>query len=269
MALIQKKYYKPKNKSPFFLRPGLSLVELITSFAIIGVLALMLGSVYLASFKLFNAETTTIDLQTNAILAIDDLQDTIRVAKRVETCTIGGCGGPGSDEVDKISLIYEPLDSNNKPMNGNASRDNYCAGYPVWDPGNPLPFWDHIWYEKVGTDLIKTTYTYSTLYNAHNTASNGECRSARIPNCTGILNNLEACRNDRIIVTNVSDLTFTYYNGNNKIDPPYPPDRNCVTSIDVSITLSKDTIRAGAVKIKATQTEKIKLVNFVSTSECE
>lgn len=276
MALIRKKPSFSKNKLSLRFRPGVTLVEIITSTAIIGVLALMLGSIYLASFKLFNAETTQIDLQINAILAIDDLQDTLRVAVSVQNCVVEPCKAdplpsgltPVIVGENKISLTYEPLNSDNKPMIESLPRETYCQEYPPWIVGDPIiPFWDHIWYELEGTNLVKTTLTYSVNYMLETTT--GPCRSTRLsPNCSGIQDYEEACVNKKIIVKNVSDLHFEYFDEFNPLPidvSTSEPDPTCVRSVEVSITLSKDTIYAGSRKVYATQTEKINLVNFVGT----
>src|SRR3990167_7272668 len=65
------------------LLPGLTLVELITSFAILGVLSLMIGSVYLAHFRLFSSQSTSIDTSAQNKTAIEEISNQIRESNGV------------------------------------------------------------------------------------------------------------------------------------------------------------------------------------------
>src|SRR3990167_11262059 len=72
------------------LLPGLTLVELVTSAAILGVLSLMIGSVYLAHFRLFSSQSASIDTSAQNKIAIEEISNQIRESVGVDNCPASG-----------------------------------------------------------------------------------------------------------------------------------------------------------------------------------
>jgi len=71
---------------------GLSLVELLVGFAVLGLMALLVISIYFADFRLFSNQNTAIDVASQNKLALDEVTNQVRQSQSVvTTCT--NCSG--------------------------------------------------------------------------------------------------------------------------------------------------------------------------------
>lgn len=108
------------------LKPGLSLVELLIAMAVLGVVSIMVASVYLAHFRLFSVQNTNIDIAIQNSIALDEMASQIRETKNVvDACLKIFCepGWTGSiltpDEPlssERFIMKIWPLDSSGNPF---------------------------------------------------------------------------------------------------------------------------------------------------------
>ena len=126
-------------------KKGISLVELLISFAIIGLIGFLVGSVYVAHYRLFSNQNTAIDVSTQNKLALSEISNQIRQSESI----VATCTPCGSDTTSASILILRlwPLDASSEPI----------------DPGTSN--YDYIEYKRDATDntkLVRTTYPYAS-----------------------------------------------------------------------------------------------------------
>lgn len=126
-----------------FKRGAVTLIELLTSFSIIGVISVLVGAIYVAQFRIFSNQNTAIDVSTQNRLALTDISNHVRQSESI----VAGCPSCGSDATSAAILILRlwPLDS---------------AGEPI-DPAGTN--YDYIEFKKdaTNTKLHRITYAYS------------------------------------------------------------------------------------------------------------
>ena len=116
---------------------GLSLIELIIAFSVVGLVSLLVASVYFAHFRLFNNQNTSIEVSSQNRLALDEITNQIRQSESiVNTCT--GCSGDTTSPTVLILRLW-PQDSSGEPI----------------DPGSSA--YDFIIYKRDPTDNTKFT----------------------------------------------------------------------------------------------------------------
>lgn len=135
------------------LKPGITLVELVTGLAILAVISLMVASVYLAHFRLFSTQNTNIDIATQNSLAIDEMANQIREAEKVTACIPVWC-------VPSSGFVISPVQVS-------TSTKLIIKIWPIDASGNPIQpvddsQYDYITYRLTDTgsgtyDLIKDT----------------------------------------------------------------------------------------------------------------
>ncbi len=142
---------KQFNNSQSLLAQGLSLVELLVAVAILALVAFMVGSVYIAHFKLFSNQNTSIAVESQNRIALDEMVNQIRSASSVSTYPIFTSACPGTffrSGTGSIVLSLWPLDSNGNPQ----------TPAPPGDDGT----FDHIGYcVSSNNNLIKIISTVS------------------------------------------------------------------------------------------------------------
>ena len=125
---------KTKNLAPVLLnaKRGLSLVEVLIGMAILAFISLMVGSVYLAHFRLFSNQSTSIDVASQNRIALDEIINQIREGNGVsQTASVNGCGGAktsGTSPSPTVVVKLWPLDT--------------TTGDP-FDPGSSAPDTDY------------------------------------------------------------------------------------------------------------------------------
>lgn len=152
---------------------GISLVEVITSFAIIGVISIIVGSVYLAHFRLFSNQNTSMDMSTQARIAIDEITNQIQQAESI-VATCSACGSDASGANILILRLWV-IDSSGEPVDPGASTYDYMVfkrdsnankilkiTYP--DPGSSRPGGSHV--VAYGVSALSFTYDDPTPANA-------------------------------------------------------------------------------------------------------
>lgn len=111
---------KYKVSSIRYLR-GLSLVEFLVASAVLGLMATLVASIYLAHFRLFSNQSTQIDVTSQNKIALDEMTNQIRESESVVT-TCANCGGDTTG-ANVIVLRLWPLDANGEPIDPNSGYD--------------------------------------------------------------------------------------------------------------------------------------------------
>ena len=157
---------------------GLTLVELLIGMAILAFVSLMVGSVYLAHFRLFSNQSTSIDVASQNRIALDEIINQIREGNGVSsTASVTGCGGAktsGTSPSPTVVVKLWPLDT--------------ATGDP-FDPGSSAP---------------DTAYDY-VLYC---TDSNNSLHKVIQKQTTGTAS--KRTNSDKILATGATTLQFTY-----------------------------------------------------------
>jgi len=107
----------------YHLKSGLTLVEFVTSIAILGVLTLMIGSVYLAHFRLFSSQSASIDTSAQNKIAIEEISNQIRESVGVDNSTRVPCNA--NSDGTKLVLKLWPLNASGAPIDPSTSGGSY------------------------------------------------------------------------------------------------------------------------------------------------
>src|SRR4030042_5309575 len=121
--LIVHRIKKSVNREPTTVnKNGFTLVELITSMAILGIASIMIASIYFAHARLFSNQNTSIDLSTESRLALDEMTNQIRESQSV----VSSCPLCGGDTTSPTALVLQlwSLDVNDEPID---SAFNYIV----------------------------------------------------------------------------------------------------------------------------------------------
>jgi len=103
------------------LAPGVTLVELIAGLGIIGVIIVMLASLYFAHTRLFSNQNTSIEVASQNRLAVDEITNQIRESEAV----VSSCTACSPDSTSQTTLILQlwPLDTNGDPTEPTTGSD--------------------------------------------------------------------------------------------------------------------------------------------------
>lgn len=97
---------------------GFTLIEFLTVFAVLGLVSVLVASLYFAHFKLFSNQNTLVDLSSQNKLILDDVTNQVRESQAVVSACCGGDTTSGS----VLVLRLWPLDGSGEPFQptGNA-----------------------------------------------------------------------------------------------------------------------------------------------------
>ncbi|KKT45960.1 MAG: hypothetical protein UW37_C0036G0005 [Candidatus Gottesmanbacteria bacterium GW2011_GWA2_44_17] len=91
-------------------RPGLTLIELLIAFSIIGLVSILVAAVYFAHSRLFSTQNTSIDVASQNRLALDEMVNQIREGQAVvATCAL--CPPDSTSDNTVVILQIWPIDS--------------------------------------------------------------------------------------------------------------------------------------------------------------
>src|SRR3989344_2670901 len=96
------------------LKGGLSLIELLIAFSIIGLVSILVASIYFAHSRLFSTQNTSIDVSSQNRLALDEMTNQIRESQAVVS-TCAGCLGDTTSPTVLVLQIW-PIDVNGEPF---------------------------------------------------------------------------------------------------------------------------------------------------------
>ena len=72
-----------KTPNQRFMRPGVTLIEILVGLAIFGFITVLVASLYFAQFRLFSSQNTSIDIASQNKLALDEMTNQIRESQSV------------------------------------------------------------------------------------------------------------------------------------------------------------------------------------------
>ncbi|OGD94355.1 hypothetical protein A2697_00020 [Candidatus Curtissbacteria bacterium RIFCSPHIGHO2_01_FULL_41_44] len=106
------------DSKPILNLHGFTIIELITGLAIIGLVSILVASVYIAHFRLFSNQNTAIDVASQNKLALDEIVNQIRQSQSVVT-TCADCAGDTTSATVLVLQLW-PQDASDEPLdNGN------------------------------------------------------------------------------------------------------------------------------------------------------
>lgn len=107
--------------------PGFTLVEILLGTALVGVIAFLMASVFIAHFKLFYDQNSVIDIASQNKLALDEITNQIRQSESVvTTCANNGC----PDDVtgpNVIVLRLWPINSSGEIIDAQGTNYDYVV----------------------------------------------------------------------------------------------------------------------------------------------
>lgn len=184
---------------------GFTLIELLIGTAVLGIMGLMIAGIYMAQFGLFSKQSAAIDGATNNTIAIDEIANSIKTSEQVYKCDLQpwtptyACDSlflgrnPTYPSATKLILRFWPLDQNLNPFDP-AILD--CTDGNQLIPATPCIF-DLNEYFRTNNKLIKRQYSISKT---------PAIQHSYLLSC---MNNV--CYRDKILATNVTNLTFQYF----------------------------------------------------------
>lgn len=129
----------------FKLQKGISLIEVVVGFAILGLVSILVASLYFAHFRLFSNQSTAIEVASQNKIALGEITNQIREGESVvDTCS--NCSGDTTSDTVFVLRLW-PLDATGE----------------VFDPGTSA--YDYVVYKRDSTDntkLIKKTIPHTT-----------------------------------------------------------------------------------------------------------
>ncbi len=121
------KFFAKGDKKKMASKKALTLIELLIVFAIMSVVTMVLGSVFVSHLKLFNNVKSLIDVSSSNKLVLDELITQIRESVAiVSTCS--ACGGKTTG-ADTLILQLWPLDTGNNPTEPTTNNFDYVLYY--------------------------------------------------------------------------------------------------------------------------------------------
>lgn len=98
-----------------------TLIELLISMALLAVVTMVIGYVFIANFKLFRDESSAIAITEINKIALDEITNQIRESQGIAV----SCTPCGSDTTNANTLILQiwPLNASGEPFDGSGSFD--------------------------------------------------------------------------------------------------------------------------------------------------
>ena len=103
-------------------KKGFTLVEMIVGFGLVGIVSVLVAALYFTNFKLFSNQNTSIDVNSQNRLAIDNITNQIRESMAVAASCCSPTETAGSNE---LVLQLWPTDTNGDPTDPGASNYDY------------------------------------------------------------------------------------------------------------------------------------------------
>lgn len=201
--------------------PALSLLELLIGIAIFGVVAVMVGAIYLGHFRLFNNQNVSIDTSNQNRLALDEIVNQVREGQSV---MVSCCSPQESSGAQKLIVGVWPQNPSAEPSDPNSPSCTANCDYIIYYCENNCA--------------------------PPNTAST-KLRKKIIPAPTSSRTSSNA-----ILANHVKDLLFQYYDASqNEITNP----SQLASASQVKITLTNESI-AFTSKPAITFTQEAKVI---------
>lgn len=162
-----------------------TLIEILISVAILAVITLIVGSILISHFNLFNNVKQLVDISSSNKLALDELITQIREGQAIAS-TCSGCGGDSTSATVLILQLW-PLDTN---------KDSF----------EPTAGYDYVIYKRDPTGnnkLIKKTIADTTSSRLTST----KIMASDITNLTFTYNNANPTLANEVTVSVTNTLT--------------------------------------------------------------
>lgn len=109
--------------SKFEKNSGFTMPEILVGLGIIGLIALLVATIFFAYFRLFSNQNTAIDLTSQNKLAIDEITNQIRQSQAVAA---NCCDGDTSDSNNLVLQLW-PLDATGEPFDPGVTPHDYLV----------------------------------------------------------------------------------------------------------------------------------------------
>lgn len=104
---------------------GFTLVELTIGILLFGLVTFLMAAIYISHYRIYSNQNTTINVASQARLALDDITNNIRIADSiVSTCTNCGSDTTGANV---IILQLWPTDTNGNPQDPGSTNFDYIV----------------------------------------------------------------------------------------------------------------------------------------------
>ena len=116
-------YKTPGDKKKSATKSAFSLIEILIVLALLSVISLILGYVFISHFRLFNNVKSLVEVSSSNKLVLDELITQIREGEAI----VSTCSGCGSFVTGSGTLILQlwPLDANNVPFEPTSANYDY------------------------------------------------------------------------------------------------------------------------------------------------
>ena len=95
-------------------KPGISIIEIVSVSAIVGLISILVASIYFAHFRLFSGQNNAIEVSSQNKIALSELTNQIKESESVvSTCT--NCGGDTTSSAVLVLRLW-PLDASENPL---------------------------------------------------------------------------------------------------------------------------------------------------------
>lgn len=106
-------------------KPGFSVIEVVTGFAIIGLVSILVATLYFANFRLFTNQNTQIEVSSQNKTAIGEMTNQIRESQSVvSTCST--CTGDTTSPTVLVLRLW-PLDADGEPFDPEGTAYDYVV----------------------------------------------------------------------------------------------------------------------------------------------
>ena len=106
-------------------KPGFSIIELVTGFAIIGLVSILVATLYFANFRLFTNQNTQIEVSSQNKTALGEMINQIRESESVVS-TCSACAGDTTSPTVLVLRLW-PLDASGEPFDPGTTAYDYVV----------------------------------------------------------------------------------------------------------------------------------------------
>ena len=102
---------------------GFALVEILVGFGLVGIVSVLVAALYLTNYKLFANQNTSIDVNSQNKIAVDEITNQIRQSQGVASSC---CGGDTTGATVLVLQLW-PLDASGDPKDPGVSSFDYIV----------------------------------------------------------------------------------------------------------------------------------------------
>lgn len=106
-------------------KPGFSIIEVVSGFALIGLVSILIASLYFAHFRLFSNQNTSIEVSSQNKTALNEMINQIRESQSVVS-TCSACAGDTTGSTVLVLRLW-PINASGEPFDPGASAYDYMV----------------------------------------------------------------------------------------------------------------------------------------------